>query len=92
MEQNLEENNPDKSMRDIFGLPNNEEKFYKCIHCKHASSTAGSLLLHMKIHSIKKCDDASSHAGNLKTHCEEKSRNAISVIMCPPQLDILEHI
>ena len=61
-------------------------KSNKCNLYDYASSQAGDLRKHLKMHSGEKsnkcnqCDYASSHAGNLKTHLKthsgEKSNNA----------------
>ena len=51
-----------------------QEKSNKCNLCEYASSRAGHLRTHMKMHSGEKsnkcsqCDYASSQAGNLRTH------------------------
>ena len=59
---------------------NNEVvKSNKCNQCNYASSQAGNLRTHLKIHSGEKsykcnqCDYASSRAGNLRTHLKKHS-------------------
>ena len=51
----------------------------KCKQCNYASSQAGNLWRHLKIHSgeksnkCKQCDYASSYASNLRTHMKTHS-------------------
>ena len=80
MEQNLEHD--DSSQKDISERVVNVDKgkSNKCIQCDYASSHAGHLKTHLKMHSGEKsnkcnqCDYASSQAGTLKTHMKTHSQ------------------
>ena len=74
MEQNLEhDNSTQKSFREIVAIAR-REKSNKCNLCDYATSNAGHLRTHLKMHSGEKtnkcnqCDYASSRASDLRTH------------------------
>ena len=79
MEQNLDHDN---SMQKNFServADVHREKSNKCNLCDYASSHAGHLRAHLKMHSGEKskkctlCDYASVQAGNLRTHLKMHS-------------------
>ena len=79
MEQNLEhDNSMQKNFNERVAIVH-REKSNKCNFCDYASSHAGHLRTHLKMHSGEKtkkcslCDYASSHAGNLRTHLKMHS-------------------
>ena len=82
LEQNLE--NYDHGLKDakVKILKKNYDRFKKsheCNQCDFASSQAGNLRTHLKIHSGEKsnrcnqCDYASSYASHLRTHLKTHS-------------------
>ena len=80
MEQNIE--NYDFGLKDAnvnILKKNTVIKSHKCNQCDYASSNAGHLRAHLKMHSGEKsnkcnqCDFASSQAGNLRRHLKTHS-------------------
>ena len=79
MEQNLEhDNSMQKNFNERVAIVH-REKSNKCNFCDYASSHAGHLRTHLKMHSGEKtkkcslCDYASSYASNLKIHLKMHS-------------------
>ena len=75
MAQNLKHENLSKSGNDV----DEGEKSNKCNQCDYASSWAGALRTHLKLHSGEKsnkcnqCDFASSYTSALRTHLKTHS-------------------
>ena len=76
MEQNYDNDSSldQVNVKDPKRMRNNEDKSNKCNQCGYASSHAGNLRKHLKMHSGEKsnkcsqCDFASSQAADLRTH------------------------
>ena len=71
----------DPTVEIIMKKTNDVTKSNKCNQCEYASSHAGHLRTHLKIHSGEKsnkcnqCDFASSRADNLRTHLKTYGRD-----------------
>ena len=90
MKQNVEHENSMQNFTEIVAIEH-KGKSNKCNLCDYASSNAGHLRTHLKMHSgensnkCNQCDYASSYAHVLKDHLkktlEKSPTNATSVVM-----------